>query len=137
MVAQKNVSLVGCSFRNASAYPNIADDCIQQHRGDTDKPDHRYNKCPDIEQVDAGRRILCKGLTQDGIDCVVDGGDAAADGGRFILDVMGIEGLGAGDQTQRALNVKRDRQPQSDNPPQKNGNPFRRLFQHEPEQHHR
>ena len=28
-------------------------------------------------------------------------------------------------------------QPQSDNPPQKDGNPLRCLFQYEPEQHHR
>ena len=42
-------------------------------------------------------------LNQNGIDRIVDGGDAAADGGRLILDVMGVEGLGAGDQAQRAL----------------------------------
>ena len=63
MVAQEDVSLIGYSFRNAPAYPHITDDRIQQHGGDTDKPDDRHNKCPDIERIDTASRIRRKGLT--------------------------------------------------------------------------
>ena len=97
MVAQKDISFVGYSFRNTPVYPHITDDCIEQHGGDTDAPDDRHNKRPDIERIDAASRIRRKGLTQNGVDRIIDGGNAAADGGRLILDVMGVEGLGAGD----------------------------------------
>ena len=103
IVAQKDVSLIGHSFRNALTHPHIADDCIEQHGGDANEPDCRHNKCPDIERVDATNRVGSKFFAQNGIDRIVDGGDAAADGGRLILDVMGVEGLGAGNQAQCAL----------------------------------
>ncbi len=96
MVAQKDVSLIGYSFRNASVYPHITDYSIQQHCGDTHEPDYRHNKCPDIERVDTNTRIGGKGFAQGGIGCIVYGGEAAADGRRFIPDIMGIEGLGTG-----------------------------------------
>ena len=137
MVAQKNVSFIGYTFSDALAYPHITNNCIQQHSGNPNEPDHRHNKCPDIEWIDTGSRICRKGFALNGIDRIVDSRDAAADGGRFILDVMGVECLGAGDQAQRALKGEGNHQPHSDNAPQKDGNPFRCFFQREPEQHHR
>ncbi len=106
MVAQKDVSLIGDSFRNASAYPHVADHCIQQHCGDANEPDCRHNQCLDIEWADAVGRVGRKYFAQNGVDRIVDDGDAAADRRCFILDVMGIEGLGTGDQAQCALEGK-------------------------------
>ena len=63
-------------------------------------------------------------------DCIVDGGDAAVDHRGFILYVMGLEGLGTGNQAPCALEREGNRQPQGRNPPQKNGkvNDMSNLF---------
>ena len=136
LVTQKDVSFIGYAFRNAPVYLPIADNRVQQQDGHAHEPDDRQHKCPYIERVDTGCRIRRKHLPQKGIYRIVDGGDAAADRRGFILYVMGLEGLGTGNQAPCALEREGNRQPQGRNPPQKNGNPPGCLFQQKPQQDH-